>query len=112
MATPTTRTPESRTQNEPKTSRRPVIGSSDSGTTTFCPIGTGASPTRYSKPYDFLLLAPPTLTPPPHGGGEDASPGPPPAPPLPRRGGDGARAPHRPLPLLFCPRVRASGAAP
>src|SRR2546430_4254705 len=88
MATPTTRTPESRTQNEPKTSRRPVIGSSDSGTTTFCPIGTGASPTRYSRRYDFLLLARPPPPPPPPVGGGAACPRAPPAPPPPppRRG--------------------------
>src|SRR5437870_11640758 len=99
MATPTTRTPESRTQNEPKTSRRPVIGSSDSGTTTFCPIGTGTSPTRYSKPYDFLLLAPPTLTLSPQGEREAASRAPPPPPPPPR--GEGVSPPPPRSPLAF-----------
>src|SRR5437588_7684604 len=100
MATPTTRTPESRTQNEPKTSRRPVIGSSDSGTTTFCPIGTGASPTRYSKAYDFLLLAPLTLTLSPEGERGAASRAPPPHP-LPLKGGGVFPAPPATLLVFF-----------
>src|SRR5438093_13234025 len=94
MATPTTRTPESRTQNEPKTSRRPVIGSSDSGTTTFCPIGTGASPTRYSRRYDFLLLAAPTPAPPPPRDRSSCFPAPPPPPPPRRREGGSQSTPR------------------
>src|SRR5439155_23737700 len=98
MATPTTRTLESRTQNEPKGSRRPVIGSSDSGTTTFCPIGTGASPTRYSRRYDFLLLAPPPPPLPPQGGRGGASCAPPPPPPPPHGGGEFVFLPPPPPP--------------